>query len=177
MPTKSTKGHNGKTDDKKKKSNAGRPKGSKEWKEDWKEYLLEQIAEGKATKVVLSEPKMPTYATVLNYLQSDPEFFDLYARAKAESADADADEIKAIVHGLLHGDVDEKKARVAIDALKWSAAKRKPRVYGEKQTLDIEMKIEHKDDRELIADVERSGGALGIDTKALLADIKVIESK
>ncbi len=36
------------------------------------------------------------------------------------------------VDGVLNGDVEPNAARVAIDALKWNAARLHPAIYGEK---------------------------------------------
>jgi hypothetical protein len=53
----------------------------------------------------------------------------MYARAKEDSADVNADEIREISDNL---DEDPNSRRVRIDARKWIAAKLKPRKYGDK---------------------------------------------
>jgi hypothetical protein len=51
-------------------------------------------------------------------------------------ADADADKIADVAQSVIEGGLDPNAARVAIDAYKWSAGKRRPRRYGEK--LEVE---------------------------------------
>ena len=99
---------------------------------------MARIAAGDALMTILREKGMPGYSTVMEWLDADAELADKYARARLASADADADKIGHIAHGVLKGEFDPQAARVAIDALKWSAGKRKPKVYGDK--LDVEHK-------------------------------------
>jgi len=47
-------------------------------------------------------------------------------------ADADADKIADVAKRVEDGLLDPNAARVAIDAYKWSAGKRRPKRYGEK---------------------------------------------
>ena len=54
---------------------------------------------------------------------------------RADTVD-DADKIADVAKTVLEGKVDPAAARVAIDAFKWSAGKRRPKRYGEK--LEIE---------------------------------------
>jgi transposase len=60
---------------------------------------------------------------------------NLYAQAREDQADLSVDEIKDIARKVLSGEIDPQAARVAIDALKWEAGKRKPKVYGDKLEL------------------------------------------
>jgi len=55
-----------------------------------------------------------------------------YARARDAQSDVIADEILMIADT----EEDAQKARVRIDARKWLAGKMKPKVYGDKQTVE-----------------------------------------
>ena len=57
----------------------------------------------------------------------------MYARAREEAADALADEALEVARGS----VPERAAsdRLLVDTLKWTAAKRRPREYGDKVDL------------------------------------------
>ena len=55
-----------------------------------------------------------------------------YVRARENQADAFADEIVDVARDKT---CDPSHARVRIDALKWAAGKRKPKVYGDKLEL------------------------------------------
>ena len=99
------------------------------------ETILARISQGESLVAILRDDGMPVYQTVMNWLDADPVLVDRYARAREASADADADRVKDVADRTLSGEYDPQAARVAIDALKWSAGKRKPKVYGDK--LDV----------------------------------------
>lgn len=66
-----------------------------------------------------------------------PEYDAEWQRAKEESAEALADEIRAEANNRT---ADAAFARVRIDALKWLAAKRNPRAYSDKAQLDVNVR-------------------------------------
>ena len=76
--------------------------------------------------------EFPHRATVYRWFTKHKEFCNNYARAKDDSADADADKVAAICEDVLIGTVEPQAARVAIDALKWMAGKKRPRKYGDR---------------------------------------------
>ena len=67
--------------------------------------------------------------------------------ARQASADLFAERILELAEEVVAGKLDPAAARVAIDALKWTASKLKPKRYGDTQRLvgddggDIEIKI------------------------------------
>jgi hypothetical protein len=99
------------------------------------ETILARISAGESLVRVLRDDGMPVYQTVMNWIGDDADLLDKYMRAREASADADADRVKDVADRTLAGEYDPQAARVAIDALKWSAGKRKPKVYGDK--LDV----------------------------------------
>jgi hypothetical protein len=72
----------------------------------------------------------------MRWVRDNPEFAASYARAREDMADHDADKIADVAEAVAAGKIDPQAARVAIDAYKWSAGKRRPKRYGEK--LEIE---------------------------------------
>ncbi len=76
------------------------------------------------------------YSTVMAWLKVHADFQENYTRAREDQGDADADKVTDVAHRVLTGEIDPQAARVAIDAFKWSAGKRRPKVYGEKQQLE-----------------------------------------
>lgn len=95
--------------------------------------ILHGIAEGNSLVSILKEDdELPSYTTVMKWLKEYPEFAANYARAREDQADHDADKIGDIAEQVVKGKIDPQAARVAIDAYKWAAGKRKPKVYGEK---------------------------------------------
>ncbi len=113
---------------------AGRP--PMEFTEEIADAILHGIAEGNSLVSILKEDdELPSYTTVMKWLRQYPEFAANYARAREDQADHDADKIGDIAERVVRGDVDPQAARVAIDAYKWAAGKRKPKVYGEKLAI------------------------------------------
>lgn len=68
----------------------------------------------------------------MRWLAEREDFRQDYARAREAKADADADGISDIAARTLKGEYDPQAARVAIDAMKWAAAKMQPKKYGDK---------------------------------------------
>ena len=101
------------------------------------EQILEAIADGIGLVTFLkSRPDMPSYPTVMRWVRDNPDFAANYAQAREDMADHDADKIADVAVAVSKGLMDPAAARVAIDAYKWSAGKRRPKRYGDK--LEIE---------------------------------------
>jgi hypothetical protein len=90
------------------------------------------LAEGMSVRAICRDPKMPAMSQIFNWLSINEEFQEQYTRAKNETADALAEDIQDIADRTLKGEYDPNAARVAIDAYKWTAAKLKPKKYGDK---------------------------------------------
>ena len=99
------------------------------------ETIFARISAGESLVSVLRDKDMPSYRVIMEWLAEDDDLAQKYARAREASADADADRVKDVADRTLSGEYDPQAARVAIDALKWSAGKRKPKVYGDKLEL------------------------------------------
>ena len=91
--------------------------------------------------------------TILDWLADHDEFAHQYTRAREMQGDSYADEVKEIVRRVIDPAVaenerlDANQARVAIDALKWAAGKRNPKKYGDKLTLDGDLKVTMPEDQ------------------------------
>lgn len=108
----------------------GRPSS---YSQDIADRIITGLADGSSLVSILSEDdELPSYATVMRWLRENLEFQSIYARAREDQADHDADKIGDIAEKVATGKIDPQAARVAIDAYKWAAGKRKPRVYGER---------------------------------------------
>ena len=81
--------------------------------------------------------------TILRWIDKHGDFCHRYARARELQGDAYADEIKHLVRRVIDPETPDKlklepnAARVAIDALKWAAAKRAPKKYGDKIATEL----------------------------------------
>lgn len=98
--------------------------------------ICEGIANGHSLVSILKEDEeLPTYTTIMKWLKDFPEFADNYAHAREHQADHDADKIGDIAEEVRKGRIEPNAARVAIDAYKWAAGKRKPKVYGDRVSV------------------------------------------
>lgn len=80
-----------------------------------------------------SDPaRMPHKRTVYTWLKQHPEFQSAYRIAREEAAHVMADKVLEIAKLVAEGRLPPDAGRVAIDAQKWVAGKRKPKAYGEK---------------------------------------------
>jgi len=98
--------------------------------------ICERIANGESLRGMCDDDHMPGRSTVFQWLAKAQNrwFVDQYARAREASADADADTISYYAEEIAAGRIDPQAGRAAIDALKWSAGKRAPKKYGDRQT-------------------------------------------
>lgn len=110
---------------------------------DHKTPICQWIAEGKSLAAYCREKKID-YSTVMDWLNADSAFANNYTRAREESAEADADKVADVANRVVAGEIDPNAARVAIDAYKWAAGKRKPKKYGDKLEIDATIQGEIK---------------------------------
>lgn len=85
---------------------------------------------------ICEESHMPGYSTVMRWLREQDSFRENYTRAREDQGDYDADTVAEIRRKVLAGEIEPDVARVATDSCKWTAAKRKPKVYGDRLALD-----------------------------------------
>lgn len=97
--------------------------------------ICERIAQGESLVAVCKDAEMPDYSSVMRWLDSRPELRETYARARESQADFLADEMLDVARNSSNETYQPDRLRV--DALKWRAAKLRPRVYGDKQDLNV----------------------------------------
>ena len=117
---------------------AGRPTN---YSEEMADNICSQLATGNSLRKVCSAEDMPDISTIYLWFRKFPEFIEQYARAKVDSGDSDADKIEEIAEKTLDGTYEPAAARVAIDAFKWTASKKVPKKYGERQHIEHSGKI------------------------------------
>ena len=116
---------------------AGRPT---IYSEELAAEICSQLSQGIALRTVCKEENMPGTTTVFRWLAAHSEFRDQYARAKAESADAMAEDMLAIadeIEDKIIGNDRSDGARVQaqkvrVDTRKWLASKLQPKKYGDR---------------------------------------------
>lgn len=109
----------------------GRPS---KYSETLADEICWRIRCGESLKQIVRDEDMPEERTVYRWLDDERHeaFRQQYARAREGMADADADSVSDIGRRVLTGEIDPQAARVAMDALKWSAGKRNAKKYGDK---------------------------------------------
>ena len=95
-----------------------------------------RLVEGSSLAEICRDPKMPKTRTVFQWLSKDDDFARDYARAREAQGDTDADKIGDIANQVVLGQLDPAAARVAIDAYKWTAGRRKPKSYGDRLAIE-----------------------------------------
>lgn len=118
----------------KEKRPIGRPS---KFSQDLAEKICEQIAHGKSLRAVCAEDDMPSTSTVCKWLFENQEFSEQYARARDRQADHYFEEIVEIADSVEADSAAVAKARLQVDARKWTLSKLAPKKYGEKTELDV----------------------------------------
>lgn len=101
------------------------------------EEICTYIAHGGAlTEWCEEEEDRPGYSTIMTWLQGDPKFQEKYARARETQGDFYAEKVVTTADNCAADFFEIQKARLQIDAYKWAAAKRKPKVYGDRLNVE-----------------------------------------
>lgn len=107
-----------------------------------------RLVDGTSTRKVCQADDMPCTATIFKWMAEKPEFSEQYAKAKAQAAEALAEEIFDIADdnafdytegkdGELRVNNDAiQRARLRVDVRKWYLSKIVPKKYGERQQID-----------------------------------------
>jgi transposase-like protein len=103
--------------------------------DDKEAKIVQHIAEGGTIRSAANLIGVDQ-STITRWLQDESrvEFRTQYARAREAQADAFADEIVDVARDMT---LEPAHARLRVDALKWAAGKRKPKVYGDKITQEL----------------------------------------
>jgi len=92
-----------------------------------------RLMAGDSVRKICDADDMPDKSTIYVWLSEQPAFADLYMRARAIAGHATGDEADQVKEKLEAGEIPPDVARVMLDAIKWSAGRKNPRVYGELQ--------------------------------------------
>ena len=102
----------------------------------WPEFL-ERISNGEAVRVICKDKSMPSWATVARKIAAEPDFEKQYRMALEFRGMMLAEELDEIYRDTRAGMIDPASARVAADILKWQAARMTPKIYGDKQQVEV----------------------------------------
>lgn len=133
------------------KATLGRPTA---YNEDLAVEICSLIAQGKSVKRTAETVGVST-VTIYTWIRDIEEFLNMYERAKEDQADLLAEEIVDISDNatndwMMTNDPDNpgyrlngeniQRSRLRVDARKWTAARLKPRKYGDNARLQAEVK-------------------------------------
>jgi hypothetical protein len=106
--------------------------------------FLRRISHGRSISSVCADNDMPDTSTVYDWISKDSDFSERYARACADRGLLYADRISDISDKLMKGEIAPDVARVAIDSYKWISARLVPKLYGDRQTVDVAVTHTHQ---------------------------------
>lgn len=96
--------------------------------------ICQAIADGGTIREICGKAGIPPWNTVRSWLIAHPEFHAQYARAREDQADALADKALRIAAQATPQTVNV--ARLQVDTIKWRAGKLKPKVYGDRASVE-----------------------------------------
>lgn len=120
--------------------------------------ICDLVAEGQNLHVIGKLDDMPPRWRIYEWFKENPEFADNYARAREDRADWRSARIDSVTAQVLKGELDPAAARVVIDAEKWQAGKEKPKFYGDKVAVDVNVSGNLTVVRHFYGDKESSNG-------------------
>jgi len=106
-------------------------------KEEIFDIFLERVTEGRAGTSVCKDEDMPGWTTVWRKITSDPDFEQKYRTALSSRGMVYADKLDELDEKLLAGKITESAHRTMSDNIKWRSARMTPRVYGERQQVEV----------------------------------------
>ena len=95
------------------------------------------VAEGKSTRWVCEQDDMPDMSTIYDWKRRHEDFANQYARAMEDRGLSYGDQISDLISKVLDGKYEVDRARLALDGLKWTAARLAPKQYGDKQSVEV----------------------------------------
>ena len=97
--------------------------------------VLDLISTGRSTLSACAEVGIPR----TTFLRNVPA--DNYARAREASADRQFEEMEDLETQCRAGDIPPEVFRVVMDSRKWRLARMKPRLYGDKSSVDVNANV------------------------------------
>jgi hypothetical protein len=108
----------------------------------WRQ-MCEHIESGGSLREWCRKKGTPDFSTVKRALRDcGGEYRAQYARAREDSADASHDRILDTAKKVTDGSLEPDRARIEIDARKWSAGRMKPKKYGDRIFNDVNAKVD-----------------------------------
>jgi hypothetical protein len=104
---------------------------------EYVDEICTHIAQGGSLVEWCEPDDRPGFSTITTWLREDEEFQAKYTHAREAQGDYFADKVVTTADNCVADAVEIQKAKLQIDSYKWAAAKRKPKVYGDKSAVDL----------------------------------------
>jgi hypothetical protein len=101
------------------------------------EDILVGLMSGMSLVKICQLEGMPERTTVCKWMANDEDFSTKCARAREFQGELSDDKLIDIVEQVEAGTLAPDQARVMASILQWRASKLKPKVYGDKQAVDL----------------------------------------
>lgn len=118
------------------------------------EEICNRIAQDESLDSICRDAHMPSTVTVYAWTRRYPEFRAAYIQARIDQADAIADRVSDIRKALWCGEMGPATATALGGLIKWETARRNPRGYGNRVTIDDEPEPVEETDMSVLSDEE-----------------------
>jgi hypothetical protein len=98
--------------------------------------ICEQIADGQSLSAACRSHGTTTQS-FLRWCAKTAEYAEQYARAREARGVYYGERVASIAEKTLEGEYEPSAARVAVDALKWTAGRMAPKQYGDRLAAEI----------------------------------------
>ncbi len=116
-----------------KKNKGGRPS---KYSPEVAAAICAGLAAGKTLIKICEAKDMPGASTVFEWLGSKEGFPELYARARAQGADFEFEEMAEIEQQILNGEIEPQAGRVVMDSRKWRLGKKSGKYSDNKHRVE-----------------------------------------
>ena len=99
--------------------------------------FLERVTEGRSGRDVCKDKDMPAWGSVWRRICADQEFANNYRLAMESRGLIYADKLDELDRKLEAGQLTESAHRTLSDNIKWRSSKLVPKVYGDRQQVDV----------------------------------------
>ena len=102
----------------------------------WSEFL-ERLTNGSTITSIVKDKSMPSWTSISRKLAAEPEFERQYRLALEFRGMLLQEELEDIKRDARMGMGDAHSLRLAADITKWQVARMTPKIYGDRQQLEV----------------------------------------
>lgn len=132
------------------------------WSPEIEDEFCKRIMEGRSVNSIAGDEDMPNGNTFWRWMGEKETLRTKYAHAIEARALAQADEIADLTRRVVRGEVPPDVARVALDGLKWTASRLLPKMYGDRQSVDVAVTHTHQLHLDALKRLNESAKALPV---------------